>query len=515
MAKNILIFSDGTGQRGGLFFDECRSNIYKLYRATRCGPDSIIDPAEQLTYYDPGIGSEPAGLGFFGRHWRKVYNLVSQATGLGLTMNIIDCYAAVIRTWQPGDRIFLFGFSRGAYTVRCLGAVLALCGVPTTGADGEPVKRDEASARAIARVAVKKVYQHVSSPKDTRHLGQRQALARWFRGRYKSEDADPYFIGVFDTVAAISHLESVLLLAAAVLVTGLAGGGLLAFLFREDLSHLSVMGLMGLITGVTGIGTLGALLWANVRYVFGLEGHSFWQTFHFTSLRMRFYDQELNTNVGYARHAIALDENRAAFQRVPWGDPKEWRDTGPGNPPWVVQMCFPGNHSDVGGSYPENESRLSDIALKWMIDEARAVPGGIKVDGSVLRLYPDPLGPQHDESKRGLFRFGRKVTRAPLPGETLHPSVLERMAAKKVLHHDVMKRYRPAALRNHVILWPYGVRGYDALRPKPSPSSGGYGEGRRPVARSIRDPRFREGAAAVPHAKSGPPVLVRTASRKP
>ena len=47
--KNIVIFSDGTGQRGGLLFDERRSNIYKLFRATRCGPDSPINPAEQLT----------------------------------------------------------------------------------------------------------------------------------------------------------------------------------------------------------------------------------------------------------------------------------------------------------------------------------------------------------------------------------------------------------------------------------------------------------------------------------
>jgi hypothetical protein len=44
MPKNILIFSDGTGQAGGLRPDENRSNIYKLFRATRCGPDTEIDP---------------------------------------------------------------------------------------------------------------------------------------------------------------------------------------------------------------------------------------------------------------------------------------------------------------------------------------------------------------------------------------------------------------------------------------------------------------------------------------
>jgi Uncharacterized alpha/beta hydrolase domain (DUF2235) len=59
---NIVIYSDGTGQRGGLLFDERRSNIYKLFRATRCGPDSSVDPAEQLTFYDPGLGTAPSRL---------------------------------------------------------------------------------------------------------------------------------------------------------------------------------------------------------------------------------------------------------------------------------------------------------------------------------------------------------------------------------------------------------------------------------------------------------------------
>ncbi len=97
MAKNIVIFSDGTGQRGGLLFDENRSNIYKLFRACRCSPDSSVEPSTQLAFYDPGLGTLPLGSDFFGSAWRRVYNLVSQALGLGLTGNIIDCYAAIIR----------------------------------------------------------------------------------------------------------------------------------------------------------------------------------------------------------------------------------------------------------------------------------------------------------------------------------------------------------------------------------------------------------------------------------
>jgi uncharacterized protein (DUF2235 family) len=100
MAKNIIIFSDGTGQVGGLRPDERRSNVYKLYRATRCGPDTTIDPAEQVTYYDAGLGSMPPEGAFFAvRAYCWLHNLFSLATGLGITTNIVDCYAAILSMW--------------------------------------------------------------------------------------------------------------------------------------------------------------------------------------------------------------------------------------------------------------------------------------------------------------------------------------------------------------------------------------------------------------------------------
>ncbi len=449
MPKNIVIFSDGTGQRGGILFDECRSNIYKLYRATRCGPDSPINPAEQLTYYDPGIGTEPGGLGFFGRIGRRIHNIVGQATGLGITANIIDCYAAIIRIWEPGDRIFLFGFSRGAYTARCVAAVLALCGVPRVGRDGKALKLDPASVRAVARIGVKKVYQHVSSPKDTKYVEQRKALGKWFRDKFGSasdggSNAYPHFIGVFDTVASVATLDALLLVFGGIAVVVFAVGTLLGFLFGGWLYWTVAVATLAVVT------TALVLAVKNVRYAVDLDGYSFWQTLHFAALRLRFYDQELNPNVGYARHAIAIDENRASFPRVQWGNPKEWRNTGKGNPPWFKQLWFAGNHSDVGGSYPENESRLSDVSLEWMVQEAQAVPDGLKVDGFVLQLRPDPLGPQHDETRSSFFRFARKRPRAPVIGASLHPSVLTRFAAEKVLQYDSYAPYRPEALREHV-----------------------------------------------------------------
>ena len=54
MGKNILIFADGTGNEGGLLPDESRTNVYKLYIATRTGLDSIINPSQQIAFYVPG-----------------------------------------------------------------------------------------------------------------------------------------------------------------------------------------------------------------------------------------------------------------------------------------------------------------------------------------------------------------------------------------------------------------------------------------------------------------------------
>ncbi|MGH9817822.1 MAG: phospholipase effector Tle1 domain-containing protein, partial [Candidatus Acidiferrales bacterium] len=228
MARNVLILSDGTGQAGGLFVEERRSNVYKLYRATRCAPDSSVDPAGQAAFYDPGLGSRPSVGGLMRGAFRAFHNFLSQATGYGLTTNIIDCVEAIYRLWQPGDRIFLFGFSRGAYTARCVGGVLALCGVPTRLADGCPMKYDSATARHVATIAVKKVYQHTASKTPARAsarekelLAQREELARQFRETYASRQPDksdyPYFIGVFDTVAAVASPGSLVALAALLL----------------------------------------------------------------------------------------------------------------------------------------------------------------------------------------------------------------------------------------------------------------------------------------------------------
>jgi uncharacterized protein (DUF2235 family) len=458
MPKNIVIFSDGTGQRGGILVDERRSNIYKLYRATRCGPDSTVDPAEQLAFYDPGIGTLAPGAGGISSLWRRIYNLVSQALGLGLTRNMIACYAAIVQLWRPGDKIFLFGFSRGAYTIRCLAAVICKCGVPTRMKDGTPLRRDDATVQKIASEAVKYVYQHTSSwvekdatPRQLELLEQRKALAARFREQYGAADGGepnvyPYFIGVFDTVASLSDRKALAILIGltAMLIAILSWIAWFVLRLLEIPVGWSPW-FAGLIVAAAVIGFgFGLNFLSRIRVAFGLKDHPWYRTLHLAEPRMKLYDKTLDPKVGFARHAISIDEARSSFQRVGWG----WAGVKKvSTPEWFEQFWFAGCHSDIGGGYEENGSRLSDISLQWMLDAACSV--GLKYDPSVLRLHPDPSGPQHDEAKASILRFAGTTPRRVGHDFTLHPSVIERFKQAEVLNYDTMAPYRPENLRGH------------------------------------------------------------------
>lgn len=445
MGKNILIFSDGTGQRSGQSFEETRTNIYKLYRATKAGPDSIVDPRTQHAFYDPGIGTVPPGAGFFGTVVAWMYNTICQATGLGLTGNIKDCYKEIVRVYEPGDRIFLFGFSRGAYTVRCLAAVLHYCGVPTQTRDGRPLRLNSKTLDTLATAAVERVYQHVAGEKDDVadvYVEQRKLLGERFRREHASCDAYPHFIGVFDTVAAVGSWDAILFSLAVGLMGWLVLSGLPRLLFGYGYLALLLPGV------ALALGALVFYLLTHLKVAFGLDGHPWWTTLHLNPLRMRFYDMALNPKVGWARHAIAIDEHRKDFNRVPWGGNNQ-RQVPEGQPKWLKQVWFAGVHADIGGGYPETESRLSDLALQWMVEEACSIPDGLVVDPGVLHTYPSAAGMQHDETQSWAFRFAGKLVREIKPDAPLHESVVRRFSEASVLQLYDRKPYRPENLRDH------------------------------------------------------------------
>src|SRR3546814_17843755 len=128
---------------------------------------------------------------------------------------MIDCYAKIISYYEPGDRIILIGFSRGAYTVRALANMMNLCGVPTRLPDGSPIPRYGLGLRAVATEAVKSVYSHgKGKPRDQRpYFTHRQEKGRRLRvangctacAGYDNLrcNVDAYFVGRFATVPAL------------------------------------------------------------------------------------------------------------------------------------------------------------------------------------------------------------------------------------------------------------------------------------------------------------------------
>src|SRR4051794_16328288 len=106
MPKNLVVCCDGTANQ----FAQDRTNVIKLCYTLR------QDAGQQVVYYHPGLGTmEPPGA--LTPFARKTTRLLGLALGYGLEPDVRDAYVFLMNNFEPGDRVFLFGFSRGAYTV--------------------------------------------------------------------------------------------------------------------------------------------------------------------------------------------------------------------------------------------------------------------------------------------------------------------------------------------------------------------------------------------------------------
>ncbi len=117
MPKSIIVCCDGTGNE----IKEHQSNVLKFYRILR-------QDKTQIAYYDPGVGTI-SNSGAWAAFKNKAKGVFGLLTGWGLDDNVLEAYKFIINTYEDGDRIYLFGFSRGAYTVRVLAGLMKLVGL--------------------------------------------------------------------------------------------------------------------------------------------------------------------------------------------------------------------------------------------------------------------------------------------------------------------------------------------------------------------------------------------------
>jgi uncharacterized protein (DUF2235 family) len=161
MVKNIVVFSDGTGQEGGVGND---SNVYKLFKVVENRTQ------KQISFYDSGLGSGG----------RKILSL---ATGIGISKNIKECYRFIFENFEAGDKIYLFGFSRGAATVRSLAGFIHAFGIL-------PKSRPELIKKAYSLYRIKDKQKRLDAEHD-------------FQMRHHTMWTCIEFVGVWDTVAAL------------------------------------------------------------------------------------------------------------------------------------------------------------------------------------------------------------------------------------------------------------------------------------------------------------------------
>jgi uncharacterized protein (DUF2235 family) len=160
MGRRIAFCADGTWDSVSN-----NTNVYKISNA-------IVDiPGVQYSFYDNGVGADGT----------PIEKLLGGAFGTGLFQKIKDGYSKIASVYEAGDEVFIFGFSRGAYTARSLAGMIANCGLPTENPDTNLVN------------AAFNAY---------RNKDQRAAILATL-GAYGMVDAKLTMVGVWDTVGSL------------------------------------------------------------------------------------------------------------------------------------------------------------------------------------------------------------------------------------------------------------------------------------------------------------------------
>lgn len=370
-ARQLVIFCDGTNNT--LTAGVQDTNVLRLHAHLAAHP-----APQRLLYYDPGVGTPDAvpptdPADWFHRTWERVSGL---ASGRGVYDNIEQAYLFLMRSWRgPQDRIYAFGFSRGAFTVRCVVGMVNLFGIlapqyeallPTlirvyfslpSRSSGAVQEATRAMHHALARKG--KAAAEVPGPAQAETRVTRESLAEQIRTLFTTpagHDAWVHWVGVWDTVESV----------------GLPGP-----LSRSNPATATMKG-------------------KRIRHV---------------------------------RHALSFDEHRWTFEPRLYEEPGDVADPQTGQT--VKQRWFPGVHCDVGGSYLRGLAGLSDEALEWMVDELSDDLGVPRLPASeALRVRHDALWDTPWWALTGMTVRDMQPTNwagepmAVIPGSTRPPTTL-------------------------------------------------------------------------------------------
>lgn len=193
MAKNLVVCCDGTANQVFVGND---TNVVRLCAV------AIKDPGRQIIYYGPGLGTMEAegALTWMGRLLTRVAGF---AFGYGIARDIRNAYTFIMAHYQPGDRLYLFGFSRGAYTARAVASALNLYGLLRIG--------NESLVPYIVRELLSfdsAILQRLAPSLNEKRVNAKFAKARSVREIFAARTCKPHFVGVWDTVSSIGWVYS-------------------------------------------------------------------------------------------------------------------------------------------------------------------------------------------------------------------------------------------------------------------------------------------------------------------
>lgn len=378
--KRLVVCCDGTWNRMSAV------QPTNVLMAAQCILPSDSAGIRQITYYDEGVGTTYLVS-------RRIETMLAGAFGLGLLDKIEAAYRFIIFNYEPGDEIYIFGFSRGAYTARSLAGLIRKCGI-------------------IPRTMAGKIGDVVRFYKDKNTHPDSDA-AQQFRMDYsplvvlKEEDRE-WRVGQQADPHVINSLP---------------------------LLNVAYVGVWD---------TVGAL---------GVPQHLLVSRLFSTKDKYAFHDEKLSSTVAAARHAVAIDENRLSFSPSTWEN-LDALNSGKDPAMPYRQMWFPGGHGSVGGG--GDVRGLSNRAFLWVmegaqtqglaLDEARLVEVAAKVDH---------FAPLHNSTEKDgwMERIYRRGPRSgPQQRSLLSDSAVARLdRLEKKGRDDNWKAYRPDALR---ALWP-------------------------------------------------------------
>jgi len=379
MSRNIVVLSDGTGQVGGKGRD---TNVYKLFRMLEDRTD------QQIVFYDQGLGTDGRPIS-------------GNAFGAGFRNNLLQCYKFIFENYKSGDKLFLFGFSRGAATVRSLASFIHYFGIL-------PMARPKLIEQAY------KIYANRRQPKRSQPEAGEAEEKRTLREKLAAR--------------ALKLIDNAAYQVNRVLHEDLDEQA--AEFTRAHPNQWVSIECLGVWDTVPALGLV-----PTAALNFLIDRVPAW--------KHQYHDFKLHPSVRNAYHALSIDDDRK------WFFPSLWKEYDPSRQK-MEQVWFGGAHTDVGGGFWQ--AGFSDLALEWMVQ--KTVQHGLRLFFGSRRYWNFTVAPDATDAihppRVGIGRIYKFGIREPVWDREAY-----RLFGPPKIHESVLERarqdpsYRPWILKNY------------------------------------------------------------------